>query len=219
MYKMLIYVIMIITLGVLACQMQEPCGAVEIMSTPQGACVTLDGDSTGKKTYCALGLVPVGEHTVGLAMEAHHGLYQLDTVVTVEEGEITTLDVVFFLTGSLSISSVPSGADVYLDGDLIAEKTDCILPDVPAGEHDLVLSLSGYEDWDTTITIAESKTTLLNVTLISPTTGSCAVNSIPFGTHLYLGGNWIGKTTRFVVNNMPAAAIRESGYCGGKNVF
>ncbi|MBA7624625.1 hypothetical protein ES703_32035 [subsurface metagenome] len=60
-------------------------------------------------------------------------------------------------TGTIEITSNPSGAYVYLDGDYTGKETDCVLRDVPFGDHTLTLVLSGYPSWKRYITLSEDQ--------------------------------------------------------------
>ncbi len=49
--------------------------------------------------------------------------------------------------GSIKVSSTPTGARVYLDGEDTGKETNCILDSVPAGEHTIRLVKTGYIDY------------------------------------------------------------------------
>lgn len=61
----------------------------------------------------------------------------------------------FIRSGTITISSEPEGAEVYLDDDFTGLKTDCVLENVPLGNHQLRLTYAGYADWEQTVTINE----------------------------------------------------------------
>lgn len=57
--------------------------------------------------------------------------------------------------GLLQVSSIPTGADIYIDGDsswLQRTNTSKVLP---SGEHTVTLKKDGYDSWSRTITISE----------------------------------------------------------------
>lgn len=55
-------------------------------------------------------------------------------------------------TGTLSLSTSPSGADVYLDGQFRGS-TPCTVADVATGQHTLEFRLAGHESFSQTITV------------------------------------------------------------------
>ena len=62
-----------------------------------------------------------------------------------------------FGTGSIYVDSVPLGAKIYLDGELIAE-TPFLIEDVWVGEHQIKLS-TGYDTYHETVTVEADKQT------------------------------------------------------------
>ena len=60
------------------------------------------------------------------------------------------------LTGSLSIVTVPSGADVYIDGTKQTDKTPFI-KDLPIGQHIYRLTYPGYIDEEGMVFIQEGQ--------------------------------------------------------------
>ena len=55
-------------------------------------------------------------------------------------------------TGTFSIDSFPSGAEVFIDG-IKAGSTPLAVTDLPAGAHDVTLSLKGYDSFTTPVNI------------------------------------------------------------------
>jgi len=84
--------------------------------------------------------------------------------------------------GSISLSSTPPGAIVYLDGELVAgQVTPCVIK-IPLGAakcKEVVVGLRshGYKDSYCTATVMPGKTTALkkNLTATAATEGGCAV--------------------------------------------
>jgi serine/threonine protein kinase len=65
----------------------------------------------------------------------------------------------------LQINSKPTGAIIYIDGKKQAQKTSAILKNLSAGETDINLKLTGYEDWNQTIVLHPGKTETISVNL------------------------------------------------------
>ncbi|MFH1859818.1 MAG: PEGA domain-containing protein, partial [bacterium] len=67
--------------------------------------------------------------------------------------------------GSLSITSVPSGANIFLDGTNTTKMTPATITDILSGTHTLNLTKDGYLDWSSTITVTSGETRYINGTL------------------------------------------------------
>lgn len=66
--------------------------------------------------------------------------------------------------GSVMISSDPWGATVYLDGEKRGT-APLTLANVPAGKHNLLVTMQGYKESNTTITVTADKATTVKKTL------------------------------------------------------
>lgn len=84
--------------------------------------------------------------------------------------------------GWIAVNSEPQGATVYLDDTLTNEVTNCVLEDVPVGEHSLKLTLDGYVDWDTLVEVEAESPTTITATMIPE---SDTTDTIPPGTLLW----------------------------------
>ncbi len=58
-------------------------------------------------------------------------------------------------TGTIKVTSDPTGADVFLNDSLTGQRTNCTLENVPLGRHKLTLTLTGYIDWEREIELDE----------------------------------------------------------------
>ena len=77
--------------------------------------------------------------------------------------------------GHLYVSTTPSNADVYLNGELIG-KTDSTIRSIPAGEYDITFVLNGYLNATYPVLITPRKTASLVVSLQQP----AVVSTNPF---------------------------------------
>ena len=64
-------------------------------------------------------------------------------------------------TGILKVSSVPSGAQIYVDGELRGEVTPASLR-IPAGVRRILLRKEGFRDLEQVIEIEDNSVTTLN---------------------------------------------------------
>jgi len=68
-------------------------------------------------------------------------------------------------TGSMNVSSSPSGARIWLDAVDTAQVTPTTLSGVTAGGHTVKLVLSGYLDWQGSVTVTAGQTATLSPAL------------------------------------------------------
>ncbi|WP_274924358.1 PEGA domain-containing protein [Methanogenium marinum] len=140
-------------------------GSIQVTSTPADATIWLDGENTGEFTNTTLGNVPIGIHTI--TVEKTGFLTPVTRSITVEKDEVT--DVSFTLTqqaGSISVTSSPEEAWIWLDGGNTTVLTNTTLPTIPVGSHDIRLVKSLY--YNTTIQsviVSENQTADVSFTL------------------------------------------------------
>jgi hypothetical protein len=97
-------------------------------------------------------------------------------------------------TGSISVSSIPSGASIYLDGNYRGT-TPKTIEKVEPGSYVITLKLSGYQDWFQTISIEAGEKT--------PITQTLTLTTIPEHTQTMTPIPY----TPFPINNPPEAFI------------
>lgn len=159
-------------------------GSIEVRSTPTGAAIKLDGSQKGV-TPSKLTNVKAGVHELVLTLSGYPDYKQ---TVTVKSGE--TLSVTAQMgssspssgqqstgsgqqaaasgTGTLSVTTIPAGAQAYLDGNLIGN-TPTSTSGVSAGTHTLRLSMSGYSDVAVPVTITAGQTTQYSTSMVAAT--------------------------------------------------
>jgi len=129
-------------------------GALVVFSEPSGADLYIDGKYYGK-TPITVQHIPVGRKIVTLKMP---GYADWSDDIFVEPGEISQVNAVLKLAGTLQVSSNPSGAKVYLDGRDIGT-TPLSNPSIPEGTHNLSIELFGYKPWRGIVEIVPKQTT------------------------------------------------------------
>ncbi len=67
--------------------------------------------------------------------------------------------------GSISITSTPTGARVYLDGNYTGKETNCTLDSILPGKHTIKLTKAGYEDYEEEIMVESGKEVEVSATL------------------------------------------------------
>jgi hypothetical protein len=68
-------------------------------------------------------------------------------------------------TGAINITSSPSGAAIELDGASTYYTTNVTIPDVSPGTHTIKLTLDGYQDWSTNLSVTAGETSYVHATL------------------------------------------------------
>lgn len=91
-------------------------------------------------------------------------------------------------TGSLSITSTPPGASIFIGGILQTGNTPNTITGIAEGSHDITIRMNGFNDYTTTIlVIADTNVTMDNVLLI-PNEGCIYFNTNPPGASIYTDG-------------------------------
>ena len=161
-------------------------GTISVSSTPGGAYVYLDGSYEGVTPYSGSYLIHnigAGSHTLRLSLAG----YQDSTVpVNVQGGGIATVSVPLnpttpvSTTGTLEISSTPTGADVYINNEYkgIAPLTVTL----PTGTYSVTFKLTGYTESSVSATVNSGATSTVQGSLVpvsQPTqTGITAISII-----------------------------------------
>lgn len=138
-------------------------GTLDVSSVPLGAEIFIDGTDQSKVTRSVIQNIPVGSHTLKLTLSNY---LDYTTTFTITGGATTTLNPTLTrLIGTLDISSVPPGAEIFIDGVDQSKITRSVIQNIPVGSHSLKLTLAGYQDYTTTFTITAGTTTTLNPSL------------------------------------------------------
>ena len=152
-------------------------GWAYVSSSPGGASVTLDGTNYGQTPASGslkLNNIATGEHTVTLTLS---GYTPYTTKVNVYANTVSEVSALLqptgpkSATGGLSVSSTPSGATVLVDNNFVGI-TPLTLKEVAAGSHVVTISLTGYQNYQTTTTVNAGTTTTVSAGLspVTPTT-------------------------------------------------
>ena len=170
-------------------------GNIQVVSTPSGAMVTLDRSQSANTPYTFYN-IPVGSHEVSVYMSGYQTFY---TSVSVNEGQTASVNAVLqpvVTTGTLSVSSSPSGAAVYVDG-IYQGVTSTTVGNLVPGSHSVRLTKAGYQDWTGSVSISAGSTTYLNPTLVveqQPQYATVSISSNPSGASVYGDGVYVGQT-------------------------
>jgi hypothetical protein len=198
-------------------------GSISLSTTPRGVGFYVDDIYQGK-TNQIVGNLAAGPHNVGI-YEA--GYETWENTVTVTSGEITPVTVTLVPeknpdTGDLQVSSTPSGASVYLNGNFrgVTPQDDSLdIVNLAPGSYTVTVKKSGYLDYATTVTIQAGKNVQTNAALQPASqnqeTASVQIISSPGGADVYVNGVYVGITPlsfQKVQAGTYTVEIRSDGY-------
>ena len=115
--------------------------------------------------------------------------------------------------GLLTVDSLPSGAEVYIDGRLVGT-TPLKNYRIPVGIHEVVVKKNAYVPAAYAVQIKANELKTLNVVLV-PATGKLTVNSNPSGAEVYIDGKKVGTTplrNYTIPEGIHEVAVRKAGY-------
>jgi len=99
-------------------------------------------------------------------------------------------------SGRIYITTIPTGAEVFIDGVFYGMTPDMIV-DVPPGQRVVTLTKDGYAQWQKTVNVQALRITMLTGITLTPVgaqTGSISVVSIPWNAAVYLDDQYKGLT-------------------------
>ncbi|NMB79717.1 MAG: PEGA domain-containing protein [Methanomicrobiales archaeon] len=149
-------------------------GWVYVASSPGGASVTLDGSPVGQTPYSGslkLNGIAAGDHTVGLSLA---GYAPYSAKVSVSPNTVSEVSAILqpsapvSTTGSLSISSTPAGANVFVDNNFIGI-TPLTTSSVTTGTHTVTIRMDGYQEYSVSTPVNAGATSTVSAALLPVT--------------------------------------------------
>jgi PKD repeat protein len=177
-----------------------PATTLSVSSNPPGAAVFIDSVIKGR-TPLTLTDTATGDHQLVITLDGYED-YTRNIIV-----EATTpLTIAAVLTrsvpqpttrpppnGSIAITSIPSGAEVYIDGRQ-SGIAPALFPEIVPGNHLVTLSTKGYDDWSHIVSVGSGQMAAINADLIAAKeiTGSLAVITDPPGAEVFIDSDFKG---------------------------
>ena len=156
----------------------------------EGARIHIDGEEVGTTPVQGL-KVKSGRRNVEIFGKNYQ---DLKTHVDVEGcGVSQTLQFALVPAwGDVTVSSIPEGAKVSVDGKPVGETplTVQLLP----GTYSLELSADRYKTWQTQLTVKPNEPQVLDNIKLLPADGILALSSSPPGANVTVGGGYVGRT-------------------------
>ena len=173
-------------------------GNIQVISHPSGAIVTLDGGSWQYAPAMFSSVSAGTSHTIQITMS---GYQPYGTSAYVAAGQTATVNAYLIATppqprtGSINVVTSPRGADIYVDGNYIAQSPHLVTSLAP-GLHTLRLHKAGYDEYLTTVTVNAGQQTPVSFTFTpqKAAVGAIEIASTPTGSSIYLDGNYVGQT-------------------------
>jgi hypothetical protein len=192
-------------------------GTLGVSTSPDSTAIYLDGYFQGYSTssdWFWINNVPAGSHEIKLMKDGYNNVIRTVYAAT---GETTYVsETLTGQKGSISVSSYPSGANVYLDGKYKGT-TPLTISDLPTGSCIVKITKSGYNDISKTVTVSSGETNTISESLNS-LTGSITISSNPSGAEIFLDGTYRGitpKTISDVAVGKHIIALSKFGYESG----
>jgi len=220
------YVISILLIGLLftPCIAEtihpESAGYISVISSPSGATVIYDGTKSGvTPVILTIYGTDTPPHTIILQKSGYQD-WTTSINQNPEQGTVETISATLNQvadSGTISVTSEPTGADVTCDG-TDSRITPYTYEGVSPGVHNIRLSKDGYVPYTTTITVASGAESVVSAALNHDTevkSGSITVTSIPTGATITLDGSQAKKTPT-TYSGVPAGTyqmeISKEGY-------
>ena len=140
-------------------------GRLVVRSTPSNAMVVIDGVWSGRTPFTREDLA-FGRHTVRVVLEGHEPVNRTITLSPESATSEMTLTLARAArgpaaaagasTGTLTVSSRPIGARVFVDGRSVGT-TPLKLPGVALGSRRVRVELAGHRPWASTVTVGRNQ--------------------------------------------------------------
>jgi hypothetical protein len=204
---------------------QPQTGSINIVTSPRGADIYVDGNYYAESPYVVTGLAP-GSHTLRLHKA---GYDEYLTVVNVVAGSQTPISYSFATqpktVGSIELASNPTGASVYFDGNYRGQTPYTGSLDITSilqGTHTILVRQQDYQDYTQAVYVRGGEVVTITAVLIPvapapqpDTTGQIIVVSTPAGAELFLDNTFRGITP-VTLADIPAGShvvtARQAGY-------
>lgn len=169
--------------------LQRPTGLVLLRSTPTGADIEINGAHRGK-TPLLLADLPLGKYRLKASAL---GYLSRDVEFEIENRSPQLVSVSLTSDSAvLTIRTEPPGASVKING-LLKGVTPCTLDRLPAGENELIISLSDYGVYRSKIKLRANEEETLDLAL-KPAPGVLSVITVPTGARLFVDDKLCGQS-------------------------
>ena len=132
-----------------------------VVATPSDAKIFIDGEEVSSTGYASVNL-PLGEHTYSVECDNH--LSEKNKTIRLERNERLEVNLKP-LFGYISINSMPTGADVYINGTREGQ-TPYLNKKINRGKNNVVLKKNGYYDYPELVDMGMGEEKVLDVQMV-----------------------------------------------------
>ena len=183
-------------------EITEDSGYLFITVEPSSATIFINGEEVGSGVY--QGERPTGRYRVVAQLGELYYPESQDVVLETGKTKLDLqLDPAF---GALHVTSDPSGAEVWLDGEHVGS-TPWSKERKKSGAYDLRVALAGHLSDTRSVNVKNQETAEIHA-LLEPNWGSLEVRSDPLGAAISLDGEGTGKVTPYRFERM-AVGVAE----------
>jgi hypothetical protein len=187
-------------------------GAIYAQSNPAGAAIYMNGNFQGYSPVTIPNLPP-GTYSLKASLSGYTPDTQLINVYTGQTAtyypNLQQSPPAPRSTGTVSVTSVPNAALVYVDGNYQgkAPLTATLYP----GSHSFRISLPGYNDYTSSVYVTANTNQKLNAVLNTAVFGTVSISSIPGATV------WLDSNNKGIIPT--SGTLTLSGITSGNHVF
>lgn len=167
----------------------QPNFAVTTLTVDADAEIWVNGQKKGVKKWS--GPLEVGNYKVECRQERHATVSQNISITSNKDARTFTLNAPVPIYGGLRITSKPSQADVYVDGEKVGA-TPYYTTKLLIGNHNVELRREGYSTSSLVLNIKEGETIERNAELNN--IAKLSVTTTPDNVNLRIDGKYVGHT-------------------------
>jgi len=175
-----------------------PGGSISVTSSPSGAQIYLDNAYQGLTPFTMSDIIH-GHHNIEVTLD---GYQNWRTSIELRVGETSDISATLSrtpdATGSISVTSSPSGSNVYVDG-AYKGRTPETISGIATGAHIIKITHDQYYDWSTSVDVSADSMSYVSTSLTPipyPSTGHVSITSSPSGAHIHLDSSYMGRTPK-----------------------
>ena len=166
-------------------------GLLSVNSLPvDGANVFLDGLNLGVTPLESM-QVAAGVHTLRVEMPRFQPVQQELEIHGMQQAQAIVLTLLPDWA-DVSLDSEPGGAEILVDGEVVATTPASV--QVMAGSHEIQLSLAGHNSWTTQLDVIANQPVTLDTVTLTRADGLVQLRSNPVGARVSVEGRYRGQT-------------------------
>lgn len=155
-----------------------------------GAEVFIDQVSVGV-TPLTIDEVPAGPRDLYITHERYLP-YQTEVLIEgMREHQVTTVEL-SPAWANIHVSSLPDGADVSIDDEVVGQTPAAI--EVLQGSHEIMLKKPGYKTWQADVSLVAEEDQVVPEVVLIKSDGKLSVESNPAGVNVTISGQYYGQT-------------------------